>query len=270
MRQDRSLAGRVILITGSSRGIGRETARAFCREGAHVVLHGRDETVLNATREDLEQEGCAVTAVAADITSAQECERMVHTIVDEHGQLDCVINNAGVSMRGAFDTLHPEVIETLFRTNSMGSALVTRAALLHVRESRGSIVFISSLAGVRGFPGVSVYSASKMALTALAEALDAELSADGVHTGILYVGFTENDPDKWVLDAEGGKVTISRSASLTQQAVAQRVLTLVKKRKRKTVMTGTGHILSIAQRFLPRLVDALIRRSRGKIHAPRR
>ena len=260
------LAGKVALITGSSRGIGRETAILFAEGGAIVVLNGRDEARLADTAGLLRERGFSVSTAAADVTDAEQCRAMVERVLGEYGRLDILVNNAGISMRGSFAELDPGVIETVTRTNVVGAALPTRYAVDAITRSRGSIVFISSLAGVRGFAGVSIYSAAKMALTGLAESLHVELTASGVHVGVLFVAFTENDPDKTVMGADGKPVRISRRASTTQRQVAVQLLRMIRRRRRKVYVTAAGKYLAFMQRYFPRLTDAVILRSRGRIH----
>lgn len=260
------LAGKVALITGSSRGIGRETALLFAEAGAIVVLNGRDEAKLAETAGLLRDRGFAVSTAAADVTDADQCHAMVERVLGEYGRLDILVNNAGISMRGSFAELDPSVIESVTRTNLVGAALPTRFAADAITRSRGSIVFVSSLAGVRGFAGVSVYSAAKMALTGLAESLHAELAVSGVHVGVLFVAFTQNDPDKTIMGADGKPVRISRKASTTQRQVAVQILRMIRRRRRKIYMTAAGTYLAFMQRYFPRLTDAVILRSRGRIH----
>ena len=264
------LAGKVALITGSSRGIGRATALRFAECGATVVINGRDQTRLAQTAELLRSHGFDCSAVPADVTDADQCRAMVTRIIAQHGRLDILVNNAGISMRGAFADLHPAVIESVSRTNLIGAALPTRFAVEALVQSRGSVVFISSLAGVRGFAGVSIYSAAKMALSGLAESLHAELSPAGVHVGVVFVTFTENDPDKTVMGADGRPLRVSRKASTTQRQVAEEILRTVVRRRRRSYMTTTGKLLVFMQRYFPRLTDAAILRSRGRIHRANR
>ncbi len=261
-----ALAGTVALITGSSRGIGRQTALLFAERGATVVLNGRNEAKLAETAELLRSRGYSATSVTADVTNADQCRAMITRVIAQHGRLDILVNNAGISMRGAFAQLDPGVIESVTSTNLLGAALPTRFAVEAITEARGSIVFVSSLAGVRGFAGVSIYSAAKMALTGLAEALHAELAPSGVHVGVVFVAFTENDPDKTVMGVDGAPVRVSRKASTTQRQVAEEILRTIVRRRRKTYMTAAGKYLVFMQRLFPRITDAIILRSHGRIH----
>ena len=108
-KNTRPLAGQVALITGSESGIGRETARAFCRQGAAVVLNGRQPERLEATRRALAAEGYRVVACVADVTDYAAAERLVATAIDTFGRLDILVTNASISMRAYFRDMTPEV-----------------------------------------------------------------------------------------------------------------------------------------------------------------
>ena len=262
--------GKVVLITGSSRGIGRETAMLFAERGARIVLNGRDPARLAETLERMQRFGENVWSYPADVTDAGQCQAMIEAVLARFGRLDVLVNNAGLSMRGAFADLDPSVIEAVTRVNIVGSALPTRFALTALRETHGSVVFVSSLAGVRGFAGVSIYSAAKMALTGLAESIHAENVSEGVHAGVLFLAFTENDPDKTIMGPDGAPIRITRTASTTQRQAAEAVYRMVRRRSRKTYLTASGKYLVFMQRHFPRLTDAVILRSKGSIHRARR
>ncbi|NBC29355.1 MAG: SDR family oxidoreductase [Spirochaetes bacterium] len=258
---------RVVVVTGSSRGIGRETARAFAGAGAHVVLNARNPERLEETRRELESAGYAVSAYAFDVTVAEEARGLIEHAVGVRGHIDVLVNNAGISMRGPFAETTPEVIEEVTRVNILGAALPTRYAVPHLIKARGSVVFISSLAGVRGFPGVAVYSAAKMALAGLSQSLRAELEPRGVHVGLLWVSFTENDPDKQIYAADGTLMSIRRSWKTSQAEVATAVVDVVIRRRRELVMTLQGKLFVLLARLAPRLVDRIVSRSRGAMHS---
>lgn len=261
-----SFSDRVVVVTGSNRGIGRETARAFAARGAKVVLNGRDRERLTAVEEELSAQGFHVTSYAGDVTEADGARGLIEHAVSIYGRIDVLINNAGISMRGAFGETSPEVIDRVTRVNIVGAALPTRFALPYLSETGGSIVFISSLAGVRGFPGVAMYSAAKMALTGLSEGLRAEVGPAGVHVGLLWVSFTENDPDKKIYAADGTPMSISRPFKSSQADVAAAVVDVVARRRRQRAMTLQGKLFVLLNRFAPWLVRRIIARSAGAVH----
>lgn len=258
---------RVVVVTGSSRGIGRETARAFAAAGAHVVLNARNPDRLEEVQRDFASAGYAVSAYACDVTVADDARGLIEHAAGIRGHIDVLVNNAGISMRGPFAETTPEVMEQVTRVNILGAAFTTRYAIPHLTAAGGSVVFISSLAGVRGFPGVAVYSAAKMALTGLSQSLRAELEPQGVHVGLVWVSFTENDPDKQIYGADGELMSIRRSWKTSQTEVAAAVLGVVVRRRRELIMTLQGKLFVLLTRYAPRLVDLIISRSRGAVHS---
>jgi NADP-dependent 3-hydroxy acid dehydrogenase YdfG len=257
---------KVVVVTGSSRGIGRETARLALAAGARVVLNGRDRAAVEACRETL---GHASTlAVVADVSGFEGAQTLILAALEAWGRVDVLINNAGLSMRGAFADLSPATVGAMVSGNLLSAVWVTRAALPALCDSKGRVVFVSSLAGVRGFPRVSLYSAAKMALTAVHQSLQAE--EPSIRSCLVYLPFTENDPDKTVLDAEGTPFRHERRASTSQRDAALAILTAAACGRQRTVLTAAGRALFWAQSLVPWLVDFILARSGGSIHEVRR
>jgi len=256
------------IVTGSGMGIGKAIALELCKQGAHVVLNGRNEVRLEKTRLEFLQNGYPVIAVRADVTRISECDELIQKTIEAFGRVDILITNAGISMSEHFENLDSKVFAQVIESNIHGSAFPALSALPAIKISRGSIVFISSAAGLVGLPTASAYSAGKMALTALAQSLKIELSNTGVHIGIVHVGFTKNDDDKRVLNAKGELIPVApRPAYLqqTQEEVANAVLDLIRKRKFKSILSLVGKLNAIAIRFFPGLVLSIISFSRKKM-----
>lgn len=250
-----------VVITGSSRGIGRETARFLGGAGAKVVLNGRNRERLEETTRELRDEGINALGRAGDVTSTEDMDALMSLAREGYGGVDVLINNAGSSMRGPFAELTEDLARRMTEVNILGAVVPTVAALEALLERRGSVYFISSAAGLRGFPNVSIYSATKMALTGLSESLGAELRGRGVTVGICYLGFTENDPDKEIYNARGELITVKRSWQHTQVEAAEAIGEAVRRGKRRAVFTGQGKLLAAAQRLSPRLVDWAVQRA---------
>jgi short-subunit dehydrogenase len=169
-------------------------------------------------------------------------------------------------MRGRFADTTSEVWERVVNTNLLGTAYVTRAALSHLTESRGSIVFVSSLVGLWGFPLVSAYAASKMALSGMVESMRTELAGTGVHLGILYVGITQNDADKRILGADGSPLALSpRPRAMSQERVAEAAYRMVVRRRTSRVLSAGGTAIAAISRLAPWLLRAVLRRSARRI-----
>lgn len=244
------------IITGSSKGIGKAIARELCCQGANVVLNGLNEHQLEATRKAFEMEGLSVAAVRADVTIPEDCARLVGETIDRFGKVDIVVANSGLGMNARFENMGPEVFARIITSNVYGPASSLMQTLPYLRQSKGSFIFISSVAGLIGVPTASAYSAGKMALTGLAQSLKMELADTGVHIGIVYVGFTQNEPGKQLLNAKGEMVPVAaRPARLqqTRRQVARAVLKAIKRRRFKTVLTFLGKFTDLFSRLFPGL-----------------
>lgn len=169
-------SSRIIAVTGAGTGIGRATARAFAAEGAHVLAVGRRAEPLHETAAGHER----ITPLVADITTAGEPERIVHTARELHGRLDVLVNNAGIVRSGALGTLTPETIAPQIATNLIAPILLAQAALPLLEASSGVIVNVSTSVGQRAWPGSSVYAATKTALELLTRSWAVELAPRGI------------------------------------------------------------------------------------------
>ena len=247
--------GKVAVVTGGSRGVGLAVARALTLRGAKVVIGARGEKRLNDSRARLERLGGEVAAVPGDVGSWDDAQNLIRTAIDCFGRLDILVNNAGVSMRGRLDELAPEVSAQVVNTNLLGCIYPTQAAMAELIKSKGQVVFISSIGGIFGLPVASVYCATKKALTGFAESLRVEQAPNGLHVGVVYLGFTEHDPEKRILAADGSGVPPDRPAHHTQAAAAEQILDLIAKRKNQIVMTPVGKLGAAVYRLSPALVE---------------
>lgn len=263
-----SLRGRTVLITGGGKGIGRETARLFAQAGCNLVISGRDgatlESAAHTLRTTAEQtagsEGPAVLPVQADVTNSEDCRHLVEAAVERFGRLDVLINNAGMSMRGNFADTSLELFDKVIDINFTGAVHMTGYALPFLRAAGGSVVFVSSLSGLKGLPGIAPYGAAKMALTGFAESLYSELYRE-IHVGVVYVSFTENDPGKQMYAADGSTIPLKRDRnSSTQLDVARSIRRMVKRRQRRVVMTPLGKTAGLLFALFPRATEFLISR----------
>ncbi|MFT5166266.1 MAG: short-subunit dehydrogenase [Saprospiraceae bacterium] len=258
------LKNKVIIITGSSIGIGKAMAYEMCKEGAKVVLNARNPTRLDKTFQKMKAEGHEVAAIAGDVSNMEDCQKIVDHTVQVFGQIDAVVNNAGISMEGSFDELSPEVFRKVIEINYLGSIYPTKAALPYLKQTKGSIIFIGSVAGIRGIPNHAAYSSSKMSLTAIAEALKIELKQSEVHVGLAYVGFTENDLEKTIYNKDGKIIPQPKRDFIKAeppQKVALRIINMIHKRKFKEVFTPLGKLNAFINRFFPAVVEIILRRN---------
>ncbi|MFH9803597.1 SDR family NAD(P)-dependent oxidoreductase [Streptomyces albidoflavus] len=184
MNHTATQSSRVVAVTGAGTGIGRATARAFAAEGAHVVAIGRRP----GPREETAAGHDRVTPPAADITGGGEPERIVEDVLNTHGRLDVLVNNAGMVHGGALGTLTPEVTGAQPATNLIAPVLLAQAALPPLVRSGGVIVNVSTSVGQRAWPVSSVYAASKTALELLTRSWAVELAPRGIRAAAVGPG----------------------------------------------------------------------------------
>ena len=185
------LRGKVAIVTGSSSGIGKAIAKGLANQGAYIVLNGRNETRLAEAKKAVLAIHKNVVVCCCDVSKKEGGELLIKAAIKAFNRLDILVNNVGVSSRGGVADLKPEVFESVFSSNLMGSINPTIPAIPELRKTQGSLVFISSLAGIRGLPGLSAYCSSKMALRAIAESIRIEEKKNNIHVGLIYVGITQ-------------------------------------------------------------------------------
>src|SRR5204862_3716902 len=180
------------LVTGGSSGIGLAIARMLRDEGFELTLVSRRPERIEAAAAEL-----GAAAIAADVSEADECERIVAEHRERFGRLDVLVNSAGVGIGGRIEELSTKHWDLQLDVNLRGAFLVTRAALPLLKESRGLVVNIASIAGTMPAPGLAAYGASKAALISLTRSLNAELDADGVRSTAICPAFVDTAMAEW-------------------------------------------------------------------------
>jgi short-subunit dehydrogenase len=254
-------SGKVAVITGSSRGIGKAIAIELASKGAFIVLNGRNSERLQEAEKELQSIHNQILTVCCDVSSTEGSKLLIDLTIERFGKIDILVNNVGVSMRGNVAELNPDVIRTVFESNVLGTVFPTIPAIPYIRETKGSIVFISSLAGIRGLPGLSAYSSSKMALRAFAESIRIEEAKNKIHVGLVYVGMTDIEHNKETIAADGSmRLIASRKDKKVQtmEEVAKAVLKNIQKRKYASVLTPLGKLNAFLQARFPLLVEKII------------
>jgi NAD(P)-dependent dehydrogenase (short-subunit alcohol dehydrogenase family) len=184
--------GQSALVTGGSRGIGLAIARMLAEEGYALTLASRQAASVEAAAGEL-----GALGVAADVSHEDDCERIVALHVEEHGGLDVLVNSAGIGIGGNLETLPVKHVDLQLSVNLRGLVLVTRAAIPHLRASRGLVVNLASIAGTIAAPGLAMYGASKAAVISFTRSLNGELAADGVRATALCPAFVDTDMAAW-------------------------------------------------------------------------
>ncbi len=259
-----SLANKALVITGASRGIGREFAKIALKESAFVTVSARDTSKMAELFSDFPED--RVHIVAADISHPDQAKQLIDAAIHRWKRIDVLVNNAGVSMRGNFIDLQSDVVEKVFQTNTFGTAYTTMYALPKIIKSEGSVIFVNTISGVVGFPGSSIYSSSKMALSAIAQAIDAELYQNSVHIGSVYLPYVTNDREKVIIDSDGNEIHHQRKAKISQYQAALLIRKSILRRKRRIIFGFLGKFAWFINGVAPFIADFILRTSRGSIH----
>jgi NAD(P)-dependent dehydrogenase (short-subunit alcohol dehydrogenase family) len=188
MSTEGMLSGKSALVTGASSGIGAAIATEMAGAGAQVAISGRDERRLTATADAIEQAGSTAVVIAGDLTSDDGPARTVAQAAEAMGGLDVMANVAGVMELAPIEETPIEALDRQYVANLRVPYLLTQAALPHLRQSRGAMIFISSMAALAAFPDSSAYSATKGAIDSLSRQLAVELAEDGIRINAIAPG----------------------------------------------------------------------------------
>lgn len=217
-----AIAGKVALITGAGRGIGRATAVAFAQEGIHVGLIGRTLENLQQVAEELKQYDVKVAIAVANVADLDSITTAVESIRSELGAIDILVNNAGISKFGSFMDLTPEEWTNIIDVNVKGVYYTTRAVLPEMIErNTGDIINISSTAGQKGAPITSAYSASKAAVIGLSESLMLEVRKKNIRVTTLTPSTVATDMAVELNLTDGNPEKVMQAEDLADLMVAQ-------------------------------------------------
>ena len=252
------LEGKVVVVTGASSGIGEAMAREYAKMGAKVVMAARREEELQRIAAEIRAAGGEVTYSACDVVKEDDCKLLMERAVEVFGGIDVLICNAGLSMRALFDDCDLKVLHRLMDVNFWGTVNCTKYALPWLQKSRGSLVGISSVAGIHGLPGRTGYSASKYAMTGFLDTIRIENLKRGLHVMIACPGFTATNVRYSALTADGseqGRTPREESRMMSPEEVARIVARGIIKRKRLCLMDREGRATYFVKKFAPSLLD---------------
>jgi dehydrogenase/reductase SDR family member 7B len=254
------MKNKVVIITGASSGIGKALAFAFGKEGAKIVITGRNQEPLFDVSEALINLGIDNMPIVSDVSIEADNANVINKTIKKYGKIDVLINNAGISMRSMFEDCDIDVIKKVMDINFYGTVYATKYALPYIKATKGSIVGVSSIAGYRGLPVRTGYSASKFAMNGFLEALRTELLHTGVHVLTACPGFTESNIRVASLGSDGnskGESMRDEGNMMSSEEVAQHILKAVKNRDRDMVLTLQGKMVVFLNKWLPKLTDKL-------------
>ncbi len=257
---------KTIVITGASDGIGAEIARQLAashKADVALVLAARSAQALEAVAQQCRDLGAQALAVPTDVADPLQCRALIAAAVGRFGQLDALVNNAGMSAQALFADVQAEDLgwyEQLMRVNHWGSVWCTHAALAHLKATRGHVVAVSSLAGLVGVPGRTAYCATKFAMTGFFEALRAELKGAGVSVTTAYPGVVATQIRYRGYNAAGvaaGSSGLKEDHAMSVQECASLIIDGMNRRQREVVMTPKGKLARLLKIIAPGLVEKL-------------
>jgi short-subunit dehydrogenase len=250
---------KVVVITGGSDGIGRALIDALIPLGAKIATCARNYDKLYNLQ--LQYPNVLLHTMACDVSNETDCKRFIDSVIEVFGQIDILINNAGISMRSLFKDVDVDVMRKVMDVNFFGAVYCTKNALPSLLESKGTIVGISSTAGYRGLPGRSGYSASKFAMRGWLEALRTELIHSDVHVMWVSPGFTASNIRNAALNEKGqlqGESPLEENKLMSAEECAQYIINAIEKQKRTLVLTSSGKLAVFMNKFFPAWSDKLM------------
>jgi dehydrogenase/reductase SDR family member 7B len=256
-----NLRDKVIIITGASSGIGQALAKQAVKYEMRVVLAARNLEMMEqlAKAEKWDQERFLI--VKTDVSNEKDCKNMVELAIKRFDRIDILVNNAGLSMRALFEGINLDVLKQLMDVNFWGTVYCSYYALPWLLKSSGSLVGVSSIAGYKGLPARTGYSASKFAIHGLLESIRIENLKKGLHVLIACPGFTSSNIRKTALGPDGSNQEESprdENKMMTADEVAYYIIKAISKRKRTLVLTRQGKLTVLLNKLFPALTDKLV------------
>jgi short-subunit dehydrogenase len=252
---------KVVVVTGGTEGIGKALVDWFLQNGARVATCGSNHDKLYKLQS--EYPSFPLHTIVADVSNENDCRHFIETTIKVYGGIDILINNAGISMRALLKDVTVDVIRKVMDINFFGAVYCTKFALSSIIERKGTIVGISSVAGYRGLPGRSGYSASKFALQGWLEAIRTELMDEGVHVMWISPGFTTSNIRNAALTEDGsvqGETPLDEGSLMTAEECAVLIAKAIEHKKRSAVFTFNGKQTVFMNKFFPGWADKLVKK----------
>lgn len=254
----RSFAGKRVLLTGGSSGVGWYVASELVRAGAYVVVTSRREDRLNDLRKSFGYPQKRLIALPGDVGEAEHRRALIDTTVEQLGGIDIVINNAGIGAIGNFADATEERLRRIFEVDFFAATEITRMAIPHLKQGvEPAICMVNSVLGHRAVQGKSEYCAAKFALRGWTDALRLELRRLAIDVVAVSPSTTRSEFFNSLIDTAKNAAVSSRSGQSAER-VAGKVMSALRKRKREMILSPGGNALVWLGKLFPNLTDELI------------
>lgn len=250
---------KVVIVTGGTDGIGKALVHELLGYGAKVATCGRNHDRLYELQSGYPS--YPLHTMVTDVSNEHDCAKFIQSTIAVFGSIDILINNAGISMRSLFKDLEITVIKKVMDVNFYGAVYCTKLALPYIIASHGAIVGVSSVAGYRGLPGRTGYSASKFAMQGFLESLRVELIDDGVDVMWVAPGFTSSGIRDRALNSEGQRQEenpMDENKMMPASECASKILNALQNKKRTLFLTFLTKETIFMNKFFPHWADKLI------------
>ncbi len=252
---------KVVIITGASEGIGRALSLKFAKQKAKVVIAARNEKRLNELKNEIESLGASALLVPTDVTNKNACKKLIESTIEEYGQIDVLVNNAGRTMWTPFEDIEDlSIFKQIMDLNYLGCVYCTYYALKYLKKSNGQIVGVSSVSGLNGVPSRTAYAASKHAMFGFFDSLRIELKDTGIAVTMIAPDFVLSEIHKRALDGSGnslGKSPMQESKIMTSDECSLMIMNAIEKRDRLLITSLRGKLGRWMKLILPSVVDKI-------------
>lgn len=269
--------GKVVLITGGSRGLGLVLAREFASRGARLALCARSADKLEIARQELERSGAEVITLPADLTNQHEVKSVIDEVVRHYGRIDVLVNNAGIIQVGPAENMEIADYEEAMKINFWAPLYAIHASLPYFKsQGSGRIVNITSIGGKIAVPHLTPYSASKFAMVGLSEGLNAELKRSNIHVitvvpNLMRTGSPRNVDVKGDHEKEYALFKIVGSSPITSQdadTAAKSIINAMEHGESETILSLSGKLASIVKGVAPGWVSAMMSMTNSMLPNP--
>jgi NAD(P)-dependent dehydrogenase (short-subunit alcohol dehydrogenase family) len=252
---------KVIIVTGASEGIGRALCLALAPQKPKLVLAARNQDRLEELKQEVESRGAKAMVVPTDMVEETACKHLIDKTISAYDRIDVLVNNAGRTMWTTLEDMSdPSVIEQVMRINYLGAAFCTYHALPYLKQSRGRIVGVSSIAGLNGVPTRTAYSASKHAMFGFFDSLRIELLETGVTVTMIAPDFVLSEIHRRAFGKDGkplGTSPVQEDKVMTSTECAARIVKAMEGRDRLAILSARGKLGRWVKLIAPGLIDKI-------------